>query len=85
VTVLALITGVGGLICLAMVVSGIVVLARGHLSGLPFALWPFAMAAFIAGINFAGLRSLERDIPRLIREISAVLDSTNADFASPTA
>jgi len=85
VTVLALIAGVGGLICMAMVVSGIAVLAHGHLSGLPLALWPFAMAAFIAGINFAGLRSLERDIPKLIREVNAVLDSTNADFASPTA
>jgi hypothetical protein len=85
VTVLALIAGVGGLICLVMVATGIVVLAHGHLSGLPLALWPFAMAAFIAGINFAGLRSLERDIPKLIREVNAVLDSTNADFASPAA
>ena len=70
---------------MAMVVSGIAVLAHGHLSGLPLALWPFAMAAFISGTNFAGLRSLERDIPKLIREINAVLDSTNADFASPAA
>lgn len=85
VTVLALIAGVGGLIGIAMVVGGIAVLAHGHLSGLPLALWPFAMAAFIAGVNFAGLRSLERDIPKLIREINAVLDSTNADLASPAA
>jgi hypothetical protein len=84
-TVLALIAGVGGLICVALVVSGIVVLACGHLSGLLLALVPFAIAAFIAAINFAGLRSLERGIPRLIREINAVLDPASADFASPTA
>lgn len=83
VTVLALVAGVGGLICMAMVVSGIIVLAHGHLSGLPLALWPFVMAAFIAGMNFLGLRSLGRDIPKLIREINAVLDSADADFASP--
>jgi hypothetical protein len=74
----ALIAGAGGLICMVMVVTGIAMLARGHLSGLPFVLLPFALAAFIAGFNFAGLRSLERDIPKLIREINAVLDSTSA-------
>jgi hypothetical protein len=84
-TVLPLIAGVGGLTCMGVVVSGIAVLVRGHLSGLPLALLPFAIAAFIAGINFAGLRSLERDIPKLIQEINAVLDSTSADLASPAA
>jgi hypothetical protein len=84
-TVSALIAGAGGLICMAMVVSGIALLASGHLSGLRFVLLPFGIAAFIAGINFAGLRSLERDVPRLVQEINAVLDSASADFASPTA
>lgn len=85
VPVLALIAGVGGLICMTSVVSGIAVLAHGHLSGLPLVLVPFAMTAFVAGIIFGGLRELERNIPKLIQEINAVLDSTSADFASPTA
>lgn len=85
VTVLALTAAVGGLVCMAVVVSGIAVLVHGHLSGLPLALGPFAIAAFAAGINFEGLRSLERDIPKLMWQINAVLDSTSADFASPAA
>lgn len=38
VTVLALTAAVGGLVCMAVVVSGIAVLVHGHLSGLPLAL-----------------------------------------------
>jgi hypothetical protein len=85
VTVLSFTAGVGGLICVAMAVGGIAVLARGQLSGLPLALSSFALATFIAGINFAGLRSLERDIPKLIQEVNAVLDSTSSDFVGSTA
>jgi hypothetical protein len=80
--VTAAVAGGGGLICMAMVVAGIALLVRGQLGGLPLLLWPLGMAAFIAVFTVASLRSLERDIPKLVQEINDVLDST-ATFTSP--
>lgn len=82
--VTAVIAGGGGLICVAMVVAGIALLVRGQLSGLSLLLWPLGMAAFITVFTVASLRSLGRDIPKLIQEINGVLDST-ATFTSPAA
>ncbi len=76
--------GFFGLLAMAGVVGGIVQLVRGELRGLPFALVPLAMITLMAGLNVAGLRSLERDIPKLIQEMNGVLDST-ATFTGPAA
>jgi hypothetical protein len=68
------IAGVWGLLVVAAVAGGVALLAHGHLSGLlPAVLVPLAMTAFIAGFNVVGLRSLERDIPKLIQEMNAIL------------
>lgn len=73
-----------GLIVLAAIAGGISLLARGDLSGLVFVLGPLALAAFGTGLNAVGLRSLERDLPKLIQEINGLLDST-ATFTGPAA
>jgi hypothetical protein len=36
---------------------------------------PLVIAAFFAGVSVAGLRSMERDIPKLIGEVNGILDS----------
>jgi hypothetical protein len=55
---------------------GVALLASGHISGsLPAVLIPFALTAFIVGSNVAGLRSLDRDIPKLIQEMNGILGS----------
>jgi hypothetical protein len=78
-----LIAGVGGLIAVAAVLGGIALLVHGHLSGLlPAVLIPLGMTAFFAGFNVVGLRSLERDIPKLVEEMNSILDST-ATLAEP--
>jgi hypothetical protein len=71
-----LIAGVCALIAIAAVGGGIALLVHGHLSGLPTVLMAFGMAAFLAGFNVAGARSLERDIPKLVEEMNGILDST---------
>lgn len=76
------IAGVGGLIAVSLLASGIVTLVRGHLTGLPFVLGPLGLATFVTGLDIAGLRSLERGIPKLLQELNGVLDST-ATFAGP--
>jgi hypothetical protein len=76
------ITGVGGLIATAVIAAGAVQLVHGNVSALPLMLGPLAMIAILAVVNVAGLRSLERDIPKLIQETNSVLDST-ATFTSP--
>jgi hypothetical protein len=78
------IAGCFGLLAMAGIDGGIVRLVRGDLSGLLLVLGPLAMAAFLAGLDVAGLRSLERDIPKLIQEMNGVLDST-ATFTGPAA
>jgi hypothetical protein len=35
-----------------------------------------SVAAFFMGFNVAGLRSLKRDIPKLVKEMNGILDST---------
>jgi hypothetical protein len=41
----------------------------------PPMLIPLVIAAFFAGVSVAGLRSMERDIPKLIGEVNGILDS----------
>jgi hypothetical protein len=71
-----------GLIAVTGVTSAIVLLARGHLSGLGATLLPLCMIAVFAALNAAGLRSLERGTPKLIGELNRMLDST-ATFTGP--
>jgi hypothetical protein len=66
----------GGLIPACLLAAGLSQLARGHLNGLPLVLGPLALAAFFALIITAGLRSLDRHVPLLIKEVSAILSST---------
>lgn len=77
------ITGSFGLLAMALAAGGIVLLVHGDLSGLPFVLVPLAMTAFLAVLDVAGRRSLERNIPKLIQEMNRVLDST-ATFTGHT-
>jgi hypothetical protein len=80
-----MIAGVGGLIALAALAGGVALLVSGHLSGsLPAVLIPLALTFFVVGFNTVGLRSLERDIPKLIQEMNGILGST-ATFLSPAA
>lgn len=78
------IAGSFGLLALAGAAGGIALLIRGDLRGLPFVLGLLAITTFMVGLNVAGLRSLERDIPDLIQEMNGVLDST-ATFTGPAA
>lgn len=84
------IPGVGGLIALAALAGGVALLVSGHLSGsLPAVLIPLALTFFMVGFNTVGLRSLERDIPKLIQEMNGILGSTLSPalllFRLPTA
>jgi hypothetical protein len=80
-----MIAGVGGLLALGALAGGVALLVSGHLSGLlPAVLIPLALTAFIVSFNTVGLRSLERDIPKLIQEMNEILGST-ATFPSPAA
>lgn len=67
--------GFFGLAALAGPAGGIALLIHGELRGLPLVLVPLALATLMVGINVAGLRSLERNIPRLIQEMNGVLGS----------
>ncbi len=79
------IAGVAGLIALGGLAGGVAMLTSGHLGGsLPVVLIPLALIAAIAGINVVGLRSLVRQIPKLIQEMNEILGST-ATFAGPAA
>ncbi len=73
------IAAVAGLIALGGLAAGIAQLASGHLGGsLPVMLIPLALIAGIAGISAVGLRSLVRQIPKLIQEMKEILGSTAA-------
>ena len=73
--VLRLIAGVGALMAVIAVSAGTALLADGHLSGVPPMLILLVLAAFFVGLSVAGLRSLERDIPKLTDEVNGILDS----------
>lgn len=45
---------------------------------------PVALITFSASLIAIGMRSLQREIPDLIQEVNAILDST-ATFACPAA
>lgn len=69
----------GGIACLfslGILAAGAVQLASGRLSGLLPALLFWIPATALAGFNALGLRSLERDVPKLLEEVNGVLDST---------
>ncbi len=66
------------LISLGILAAGVVQLASGRMSGLLPALLFWVPAAAMAGFSVLGLRSLERDIPKLLEEVNGVLDSTAA-------
>lgn len=72
---LRLIAWVGALMAVIAVSGGIALLADGHLSRVPPMLILLVLATFFAGSSVAGLRSLERDIPKLIDEVNGLLDS----------
>lgn len=72
----------GGLIAVAGVTGGVVLLVHGHLSGLAVMLIPLGVIAVFAAFNAAGLRSLERGTPKLIEELNGILDAT-ATFTGP--
>jgi len=79
---ISVMTGVMGLIAVAGVTSGVVLLVRGHLSGLAAVLLPLCVIAVFAVFNAAALRSLERGTPKLIEELNGILGST-ATFTGP--
>ena len=70
-----------GFACLAslgLLVAGVAPLVLGHVIGLvPTVLFPLP-AIWLAGMNAAGRRSLEREAPKLIEELNGVLGSTAA-------
>jgi hypothetical protein len=66
----------GGLVPLSGLVAGVAQLVSGRLIGaLPFVLIPLALGAGTLGFNVAGLRSLEREIPKLIQDMNGILGS----------
>ena len=70
---------VGVLIALGGLAGGVALLVSGHIRGsLPDVLIPLFLGVFMVGLNLAGLRSLERNLPRLIEEINAILGSGSA-------
>jgi hypothetical protein len=75
--VIPVIAGCGGLIALSALAGGVALLAAGHLGGLlPGVLIPLALITLLVSVNVVGMRSLEREIPRLIQEVNGVLGST---------
>jgi hypothetical protein len=75
--VIPVIAGGGGLIALSALAGGVALLAAGHLSGLlPAVLIPLALITLLVSVNVVGMRSLEREIPKLIQEVNGILDST---------
>lgn len=75
-------TGVWGLAAVGGFTGGVVLLVRGHLSGLAALLIPLGVIAAFAAFNTAGLRSLERGTPKLVEELNRILGST-ATFTGP--
>jgi hypothetical protein len=67
---------VSAVLLVTLMAGGTGLLVHGDPKGLVFVLMPLALAAFGAGIFIAGLRSLERGIPKLIQEMNGILDST---------
>lgn len=77
------ILGAGTLMMLGLLVAGAVQLAAGRFGqSLPFVVLPPIAIAFMVGCNATGLRSLERGIPELIREMNEILGSPPRDAAS---
>jgi hypothetical protein len=79
---ISVMAGIWGLIALAGVTGGVVLMIRGHLSGLAALLIPLGVIAAFAAFNTVGLRSLERGTPKLVEELNGILDST-ATFTGP--
>jgi hypothetical protein len=79
---ISVLAGVGGLMAVAGGIAAIVLLVRGHLSGLAAMLIPLVVIAVFAAFNSVGLRSLERGTPKLLEELNGILDST-ATFTGP--
>lgn len=80
--VISVLAAVGGVMAVAGVTGGVVLLVHGHLSGLAAMLIPLVVIAVFAVLNTAGLRSLERGTPKLVEELNGILDST-ATFTGP--
>jgi len=77
IVVIPVIAGVWGLIALGALAGGVALLAAGHLGGLlPAVLIPLALITLLVCLNVVGMRSLEREIPKLIQEVNGILDST---------
>jgi hypothetical protein len=65
------------LTALGALAGGAALLAAGHLRGLlPAVLIPLALSILLVSLNVVGMRSLEREIPKLIQEVNGILDST---------
>jgi len=76
-TVISLNALVYALMAVAACSGGIALVVQGHPGAVALAvLAPIGLAALFAGFSVAGLRSLERDIPKLIGEINGLLDSS---------
>jgi hypothetical protein len=82
--VVVLIAGAWGVILLAMLAGGAALLASGRIGGLAAVLGSLALVAVMAVFRAAGLRSLQRNLPRLVAEMNETLGST-AVFPSPDA
>jgi hypothetical protein len=77
------ILGAGCLMMLGLFSAGVVQLASGQVGqALPFVSLPLIAIAFMVGGNAAGLRSLERGIPELIRDMNEILGAPSDDAAS---
>jgi hypothetical protein len=75
--VIPILAAVAGLIAVSAFAGGVVMLISGHVSGaLPAVLMPLALTAFIAGFYAAGLKTLNRAIPKLVQELNATLGSS---------
>jgi hypothetical protein len=73
---LPLFGGIGSLIVLLILVTGVVGLAQERLDDLPFVLAPVGMVVFFTVFVSAGMRSLHHNTPELIAEINEILGST---------
>ena len=64
---------------------GIGMVVTGHVIGLLLAaVCPLAWAAPVVGIAFLGIRALDRDIPKLIRELCSILGASVISPGPPT-
>lgn len=77
--VMLIVFGGWALFALSVLAAGIAQAASGHVLALiPAVLIPLGMTGILTGFSCVGLRSLEREIPRVLRAVGGVLESTTS-------